>query len=336
MTEKKRPSIPFLYKLIAGILVFIGMFAVALIYGAADTTAMDAWNALTSNATGDKLSIIREIRLPREVAAIFVGAALAIAGAVMQGITRNPLADPGLLGLTSGANAALAIAIAFIPAANYFSIMIACFIGAAVGAIMVFGIGSIKKGGLSPLRIVLAGAAVSAFLHAIAEGIGIYFKISKDVSMWTAGGIIGTTWNQLQLIGPVIGAGVIVTILLSKQLTILSLSEDVATGLGLKIKHIKIILFIIIILLAGASVALVGNLVFIGLLVPHIVRAIVGTDYRYIIPMSGIVGAAFMLFADTLGRTINAPWETPVAAIVAMMGLPFFLFIVHKGGKQLS
>ncbi|MNN17213.1 Iron-uptake system permease protein FeuB [compost metagenome] len=214
--------------------------------------------------------------------------------------------------------------------------MIACFIGAAVGAIMVFGIGALKKGGFSPLRIVLAGAAVSAFLYAIAEGIGIYFKVSKDVSMWTAGGIIGTTWNQLQLIAPVITIGIIITILLSRQLTILSLSEEVAAGLGLQIKYIKVILFIVIILLAGASVALVGNLVFIGLLVPHIVRAIVGTDYRYIIPMSGLLGGTFMLFADTLGRTINAPWETPVAAIVAMMGLPFFLFIVHKGGKQFS
>lgn len=336
MTEKKRISIPFIYKLLAGILVFVGVFMIALIYGAADTSAVDVWRALTTKAVGDNLSIIREIRLPREVAAIFVGAALAVAGAVMQGITRNPLADPGLLGLTSGANAALAVTIAFIPAVNYFGIMIACFIGAAVGAIMVFGIGALKKGGFSPLRIVLAGAAVSAFLYAIAEGIGIYFKVSKDVSMWTAGGIIGTTWNQLQLIAPVITIGIIITILLSRQLTILSLSEEVAAGLGLQIKYIKVILFIVIILLAGASVALVGNLVFIGLLVPHIVRAIVGTDYRYIIPMSGLLGGTFMLFADTLGRTINAPWETPIAAIVAMMGLPFFLFIVHKGGKQFS
>ena len=120
----------------------------------------------------------------------------------MQGMTRNPLADPGLLGLTAGANAALAITIAFIPSANYFGIMIACFIGAAVGALMVFGIGAMKRGGFSPIRIVLAGAAVSAFLFAIAEGIGIYFKISKDISMWTAGGLIGTSWGQLQVIVP--------------------------------------------------------------------------------------------------------------------------------------
>jgi iron complex transport system permease protein len=154
--------------------------------------------------------------------------------------------------------------------------------------------------------------------------------------MWTAGGIIGTSWSQLQVIVPFILIGILISLFLSRQLTILSLSEEVAVGLGQKIPQIKTVLFIVIILLAGASVALVGNLAFIGLMVPHVVRAIVGTDYRFIIPMSAILGATFMLFADTLGRTINSPYETPVAAIVAMMGLPFFLLIVRKGGKEFS
>jgi iron complex transport system permease protein len=334
-TEYKR-TIPFVYKLVAGIILFAVMFIAAMVYGAANITLQDVWLALTSQVTGDSISIIREIRLPREIAAIFVGAALAISGAMMQGMTRNPLADPGLLGLTAGANAALAITIAFIPSVNYFGITIACFIGAAVGAMMVFGIGAMKRGGFSPMRIVLAGAAVSAFLFAIAEGIGIYFKVSKDVSMWTAGGLIGTSWSQLQVVVPFIMIGIIISLLFSRQLTILSLNEETAVGLGQKTTQIKTILFIVITMLAGAAVALAGNMAFIGLMVPHLVRAIVGTDYRYIIPMSAIAGAIFMLFADTLGRTINAPFETPVAAIVAMMGLPFFLLIVRKGGKAFS
>lgn len=312
------------------------MFFISMIFGAADVSVKDVWLALASSITNEHISIIRDIRLPREIAAIFVGAALAVSGAIMQGMTRNPLADPGLLGLTAGANATLAVTIAFIPSANYFLIMVACFIGAAIGALLVFGISSMKKGGLSPLRIVLAGAAVSAFLYAIAEGIGIYFKISKDISMWTAGGMIGTNWKQLQIIVPFIAIGIVVSILLSRQLTILSLNEDVAIGLGQNINRIKIFLFIVIIILAGASVALVGNMTFIGLMVPHIVRAIVGTDYRFILPMSATIGATFMLFADTLGRTLNAPYETPVVAIVAMLGLPFFLIIVQKGGKAFS
>ncbi|MCO0597455.1 iron ABC transporter permease [Peribacillus butanolivorans] len=336
MTNENQRFIPFMYKLIIAIVAFIGMFIISMVFGAADATVKDVWQALTSNATGDKISIIREIRLPREVAAIFVGAALAVSGAIMQGMTRNPLADPGLLGLTAGANAALAITLAFIPSANNLGIMSACFIGSAVGAIMVFGIGAMKKGGFSPLRIVLAGAAVSAFLFAVSEGVGIYFKVSKDVSMWTAGGNIGTSWSQLQVIVPFILIGILISLIFSRQLTILSLSEEVAVGLGQKTTKIKAILFVVIIILAGASVALVGNMVFIGLMVPHMVRAIVGTDYRFILPMSAIFGATFMLLADTLGRTINSPYETPVIAVVAMIGLPFFLLIVRKGGKAFS
>ncbi|WP_202709494.1 FecCD family ABC transporter permease [Sporosalibacterium faouarense] len=334
--EKKQRVTSFGLKLFVVILAFIGMFVVAMVVGAADISIKDVWLSLTSSKINDDILIIREIRLPREVAAIFVGAALAVSGAIMQGITKNPLADPGLLGLTAGANAALAITLAFIPSANYYIIFTACFIGSAVGVMLVFGISSLKRGGFTPFKVVLAGAAVSAFLYAIAEGISIYFKLSKDVSMWTAGGMIGTTWDQLKIIIPFIVVGLIIAIMLSRQLTILSLSEELAVGLGQKTIQIKIILFIVITVLTGASVALVGNIAFIGLMIPHIVRAIVGTDYRFIIPVSIFLGATLMLLADTLGRTINAPYETPVAAIVAMLGLPFFLFIVHKGGKALS
>jgi iron complex transport system permease protein len=326
----------FILKMAAGILVFLGAFAAAMIFGAADTSLNDVWLAITGTELSDKATMIREIRLPREVAAMAVGAALAVSGAIMQGLTRNPLADPGLIGLTAGGTAALAITLAFIPRVNYFGIMIACFIGCAVGAAMVLGIGSMKKGGFSPMRIVLAGAAVSAFLFAVAEGVGITFKLSKDVSMWTSGGMAGTSWSQLQFIIPIIAAGILISLMLSRQLTILSLSEEVAVGLGQKTVAIKGILFVVIVLLAGAGVALAGNLAFVGLMVPHIVRAIVGTDYRYIIPMSVIMGAAFMLLADTVGRTVNAPYETPVAAVVAVLGLPFFLFIVRKGGRDFT
>ncbi|TWD92437.1 iron complex transport system permease protein [Neobacillus bataviensis] len=336
MTNENRRSIPFIYKMAASLLVFIGMFILACLFGAAETTIKDVWLALTTNVKNETTLMLREIRFPREVAAIFVGAGLAVSGAIMQGLTRNPLADPGLLGLSAGANAALAIMIAFLPSANYLLITLACFLGAAAGTVMVFGIGAMTKGGFSPLRIVLAGAAVSGFLYAVAEGVGIYFKLSKNVSMWTSGGLIGTSWGQLDVVVPVITVGILISLLLARHLTILSLSEEVAVGLGQKITQIKTILFIVIILLAGASVALVGNMAFIGLMVPHVVRAMVGTDYRLILPMSAISGAAFMLLADTLGRTLHSPFETPVAAIVAVMGLPFFLIIVRKGGSVFS
>lgn len=336
MMNEKNHVITFIFKLMAGIAVLAAVFLAALVFGAADIHVKDVWLALASEMTGDKISIIRDIRLPREVGAAVVGAALSVSGAIMQGMTRNPLADPGLLGLTAGANAALAMSIVLIPSTNYFGHMVSCFIGAAIGALMVFGIGAIKKGGFSPLRLVLAGAAVSAFLYAVAEGLGIYFKVSKDVSMWTAGGLIGTTWTQLHVIVPFVIAGLLAALYFSRQLTILSLSDEVAIGLGQRTAHVKFVLFMVIILLAGASVALVGNMAFVGLMVPHIVRAVVGTDYRFILPMAAVLGAAFMLLADTLARTINSPYETPIVAIIAIMGLPFFLIIVHKGGRAFS
>ena len=333
MLKNKTVSIPMIGKFVIGVILFISVFMLAIVLGAADTSLRDAWSAITFGSANEAITMIREIRLPRELAAVAVGAALAVSGAIMQGMTRNPLADPGLLGITAGGNFALAVTLAFLPSANYFTVMLACFAGTALGTLLVFGIGMVAKNGLTPVKLVLAGSAISAMLYALAEGISLYFRISKNVSMWTSGGLIGTTWSQLQLIVPIILIGLIISIILSRQLTILSLNEEVAVSLGQNTKYIKIILLLIIIILAGASVALVGSMAFIGLMIPHIVRFIVGTDYRFVIPMSAICGATFMLLADTVGRMIYAPYETPVAAIVAMLGLPFFLLIVHKGGK---
>lgn len=335
MKNMKR-SIPFIFKLLGCLFIFVVLFVLSQIYGAADATAKDVWLAIASDEVSDSILVIRELRLPREVAGILVGAALAVAGTIMQGVTRNPLADPGLLGLSSGASMALALILAFAPGVGTFGIMLACFLGAALGASLVLLLSAMRRGQLSPTRIILAGAAVSAFLYAVSEAVGLYFKISKDVSMWTAGGLIGTTWDQVQAISPVIIIGVVIATLLSKQLTIMSLSDDVAVSLGQRLVLIKALLFVVVIVLTGASVALVGNIAFVGLMIPHIVRTFAGTDYRAIMPLSAITGASFMLLADTMGRTIHAPYETPVAAIVAMMGLPFFLFVVNKGGGKRS
>ncbi|MHA7580345.1 FecCD family ABC transporter permease [Paenibacillus vandeheii] len=334
--KNKRLPFRFATKLLGSVLVLIVCFIIAMMFGAEETTFRNLWLTLTSATKSDNILILREIRLPRELAAMLIGAALAVSGGIMQGITRNPLADPGLLGLTSGANMALALAFVFMPTLGYFGIMVACFVGAALGAVLVIVLGSMRRGSLSPIRVVLAGAAVSAFMYAISDGISIFFKISKDVSMWTSGGLIGTTWGQIQAIAPVILIGLVIVPFLSNQINILSLSDEVATGLGQKLVLVKTILFLLVIVLTGASVALIGNMAFVGLMIPHIVRKMVGTDYRYIIPVSIFAGAAFMLLAETLGRTINAPYETPVVAIASMLGLPFFLFVVRRGGKALS
>ncbi|MBO9597242.1 MAG: iron ABC transporter permease [Cohnella sp.] len=323
------------FKLAFSLAALLAAFAAAMLLGAKDVSIQELWLVLSGRSGDDKITMLREIRYPREVAAVLVGAALAVSGAIMQGLTRNPLADPGLLGLSAGARASLALTLTIMPTLSYFGIMIACFIGAAVGMLLVIGISAIKIGGLSPLRLVLAGSAVTAFLYAVSDGAGLLFKTSKNVTMWTSGGLIGTSWGQIQAIAPIIVCAIIAAILLSKPLTILSLNEEAAVGLGLRTIYVKVALYILVILLAGAAVALVGNMAFIGLMIPHIVRGIFGIDYRSVIPMSAVWGATFMLAADTLGRTLNAPFETPVIAIIAVLGLPFFLFIVRKGVKSL-
>ncbi|KFL17502.1 iron ABC transporter [Geobacillus stearothermophilus] len=324
---------PFRYMFFLSLGLLVAVWFGSMRVGVADTTWSDVWRALFSDQQSKQLDLIRELRLPRETAAAFVGAGLAVAGAIMQGMTRNPLADPGLLGLTAGANAALAMTMAFFPSAHYLLITVACLLGAAAGAGAVFGIGAARKGGFSPLRIVLAGSAVSTLLFAIAEGIGLYFHISKDVSMWTSGGVAGASWKQLSVVIPLITTGLAIAVLYARPLTILSLSEEVAVGVGQKTAAVKTALFLAVFLLTGASVAIAGNITFIGLMIPHLVRRIAGADYRFVIPLSAAIGASAMVMADTAARTIYAPFETPVAAIIAVIGLPFFLFVVRKKGR---
>lgn len=325
---------PFWLQALFGLILLAVTVTISLCVGAANTSIQDVYEAVVGQSGGKHYTILREIRFPRIIAAIFVGSALAVAGAIMQGVTRNPLADPGLLGLTAGANAVLALTMALIPNASYMMLIFACFVGAGIGMMIVYGIGASTKNGFSPLKLVLAGAAVSALLQAIADGTGILFQISKDVSMWTSGGLIGTTWQALMIV-PFILIGLVVAFIFSRQLTILSLNEEVAVGLGQNTTVIKGIMMFVVVVLAGSAVALVGNLAFVGLMVPHIVRAIVGTDYRFVLPMSAIIGGWFMVTADFAGRMINAPYETPVVAIISIIGLPFFLLLVRKGGRQL-
>jgi len=326
-------ALPFPLKLIAAAVLLVVSMLFATGFGAADTSLKDVVDAMLGKEGGDYYTVLREIRFPRVVAAFFVGSALAVAGAIMQGMTRNPLADPGLLGLTSGANVALAVTLAFLPAASYFTIIVACLVGAGAGMFIVFGVASSSRDGLSPLKLILAGAAISLFLQALADGVGILFNVSKNISMWTSGGLVGITWQALS-IAPLIFIGLAMGILFSRQLTVLSLNEELAVGLGQQTKRIRIILMILTVILAGSSVALAGNLAFFGLMIPHIVRMITGSDYRLIIPMAIVVGGLFMVLTDFAGRLINAPFETPAVALVALIGLPFFLFLVRKGGRS--
>src|SRR5699024_6860559 len=184
MSENHTKRFPGFFKWLLLLLFTLGMFVVAMTFGAADISIHDVYTAIFTQESSKNIAIIREIRLPREIAALIVGAALAVAGAIMQGMTRNPLADPGLFGLSAGASAALALTLAIYTHANYFILMLVSFVGAGIGGALVFAIASAKRGKIAPLQLVLAGAAVSAFLFAIAEGTGLYFKVTRQMTSW--------------------------------------------------------------------------------------------------------------------------------------------------------
>lgn len=323
--------------LTVGFILLVFSMIVAISVGAANIDFFSVWRSILDyDPSRDADRIIMSLRLPRELGAAIVGAAFAVSGAIMQGMTRNPLADPGLLGLNAGASLALACVFAFQTDATYLTIMLVSFVGAGIGAGMVFGLGSLSRGGMTPFRIILAGSAVSLFLISLGEGIALYFKLSQDLAFWTAGGVSGTNWTQLKLITPVVLVGVLIAVMFSKRLTILSFGDEIAKGLGTRIFFTKTILMIIVLILAGAAVSLVGSIAFVGLIIPHIVRFLVGTDYRWIIPCSAMFGSIFMVLADTMARMVNPPYETPMGAVVSIIGVPFFLYLARRGGRKFT
>ncbi len=305
-------------------------------FGAADIKFLEVWTAIFNfNPELTNHQIIQELRLPRVFAGAMVGASFAVAGAIMQGMTRNPLADSGLLGLNAGAGFALTLCFAFFPGLPYMYLILYSFLGAGFGALIVYGVGSLAKGGLTPLRLVLAGAALSALLGALSEGIQLHFKIGQNMAMWYAGGVAGTKWFQLKLMFPWIAAAIVGAIALSRSITMLSLGEDVARGLGQRTQLVKLAGTVIVLVLAGAAVSIVGAVGFVGLIIPHLTRKLVGVDYRWIIPCSAILGSLLVVFADLVARMINPPSESPIGALIALIGVPFFLFLARKERREL-
>ncbi|WP_373231325.1 FecCD family ABC transporter permease [Cohnella sp.] len=291
--------------LFGGIFALIISIALSVSFGAAEIAFVTVWEAVFRfNPDLTTHQIIQELRLPRVLGGAMVGASFAVAGALMQGMTRNPMADSGLLGLNAGAG-------------------------------LVFGISSLAKGGLTPVRLVLAGAGVSALLAALSEGIALYFRIGQDLAFWYAGGVAGTKWFQLKVMFPWVGGAIIAAMMLSRSITVLSLGEEIAAGLGQRTRLIKLAGTVIVLILAGSAVAVVGTVGFVGLIIPHLTRFLVGVDYRWIIPCSAVLGSLLVVFADLGARMINPPFETPIGALIALIGVPFFLYLARKERREL-
>ncbi|WP_259415974.1 FecCD family ABC transporter permease [Bacillus toyonensis] len=318
------------------ILFLIGSIFLAISLGAKDIHLQTVWAAvLDYNPKLTQHQIIYELRLPRVIGAAVVGAAFAVAGAVMQGVTRNPLADAGVLGINAGAMFVVAFSFAFFPHMPYSYLMIVSFIGAVLSTVLIFVIGSATSGGLTPMRLTIAGAVMAALLHSLSSGVAIYYDLSQDLAFWYAGGVAGVKWEHLKFLVPIILITIVFATVLGRSISLISMGDDVATNLGVKTNRTRILGMIIVVILAGVSVSAVGSIGFVGLVIPHIARKLVGVNYRLIIPMSALLGAMLLVVADLGARTINPPKELAIGIMVALVGVPFFLYIARKVGREL-
>ena len=277
---------------------------------------------------------ILELRLPRTIGDLFTGACLAAAGAMMQGVTRNPLADAGLLGINAGASFALALCMAFFSSLGFGFSLFCTFLGAAAAVGIVYGLLRFNHRKTDPIRLVLAGSAVSIFLTSLSQSLAIRFNIGQDMTFWTAGGAGSIRMNQLQIALPVMIIALILAWILARKVAVLSLGDETAQSLGIAIEKTQAFCLFDVMLLAGCATALVGPISFVGLLVPYFVRFFVGSDYRRVIPCSMLAGALFMVAADLLSRLVNPPAETPVGLIFALIGVPVFIWICRRGGDD--
>lgn len=317
--------------LILAIIALLLCLIFSVSFGAADIALPQILSAFTQFDGSREHLIIQTVRLPRSIIAMLIGAAMATAGAVMQGITRNPLADPGILGVNAGAAFAVVIAIFTFGASTPSTYIWYAFAGAGVTVISVYFLASLGRSGVTPLNLTIAGAAVSALLASLTTGVLIVSQRTlEEIRFWLAGSLAGIDESIIAQILPYIIIGLIIAFALSRQIAILSLGEDVAKGLGQQTLWVKIAGAVSVLLLEGSAVAAAGAIGFIGLVVPHIVRFIVGTDYRWILPYSAVFGAILLLGSDVLARLVIRPQEIPVGVMTALVGAPFFVYLAKK------
>lgn len=274
--------------------------------------------------------VILNLRLPRTIGAMMIGAGFATAGALMQGVTRNPLSDSGLLGINAGAGLGLAVGMALITSPQPWQMVICSFFGAFISSFIVLAASNRSVIGLDPVRLLLFGTALSSFLAAISQAISLFFQLNQDLIFWYIGGAANISWEQIKWTLPLMLLALIGAILLSPDVMLLSLGDEVALSLGKDPAKVRTLAMGMVLVLAGVSVSLVGTISFVGLMVPQIMRFFVGGDYRRIVPASALGGALLVLVCDIIARIINPPLETPVGVIISLIGVPFLLLQVRR------
>lgn len=312
------------------ILILLGTIFLSIRVGSVSVSYSDIFNAFTSDA-GGTAGIIRDIRIPRVLMAVIVGANLAISGVLLQGVMRNPMADPGITGISSGASVVVMIVMLYFPGATA-SVPVFGFIGGILACVLIYSLA--WKQGLSAVRIVLAGVAVNSILGGVSSLISILNSESlSSVLTWLNGELGKKGWDKVSTIAIYSAVGLVLAMLSYRCCDLLALGDKNTKSLGYNPNLLRIIISAIAVFLAGISTAYVGVIGFIGLVVPHMSRMLMGSEHKYLIPFSGLLGSIVLLLADTVGRIVIAPYEIPVGVIMTVCGGPFFLYLLRKDSK---
>jgi len=318
--------------LVAALLGVVIVGLLSLRIGSISISTQEAWDALFNyDPTSYNQTVVRTLRLPRTVIALGVGAGLAVAGATMQAVTRNPLAGPSILGVSSGATFAIVTAIYFIGLNSPYEYIWFSFAGALAASTLVFVIGSAGRDGPSPVKLALAGVVISALLSAWTSALLLLDEQTLDqVRFWLAGSVAGRPLDVFWIVSPFLIGGSIICLFLGHQLNVMNLGEDAARSLGMRTGRTRVICSILVVLITGAAVSAAGPIGFIGLATPHIVRSVVGSDYRWVLPYSVLVGAILLTAADIAGRIVLRPSELQVGIMTALVGAPFLIYLARK------
>ncbi|WP_258132239.1 iron ABC transporter permease [Microbacterium sp. MYb62] len=317
--------------LLAALVLLILMFLVSLGVGARGISFAEVWQALWHPDGGETSFIVHEMRMSRACLALAVGAALGVAGALIQALTRNPLADTGILGVGAGANVAVVIAIGLLGVTALSQYLWFAFAGAVLVTVLVYALGSIGTAGATPVRLTLVGIALGAVLGGFASAITMLNPDSfDDMLRWSAGSLAGRGWSTLAVVAVPIAIGLLIGAVAGRPLNAISLGDDLARSLGANVTRTRVLVIVAVTLLAGAATAAAGPIGFVGLMVPHVVRWFTGPDQRWIIPFSALGAALLLLASDVVGRVVLAPQELEVGIVTAFVGAPVLIVLARR------
>lgn len=321
--------------LFIGIFLLILTLVLTLSFGASHYHLKEISEALTFFSKENfHHTTIRDIRLPRWIADVIVGASLSVSGTIMQGTTRNPMADSGLMGIASGSTLGIVIVMTFFPNAGRFERMGISAIGAIAVTLLIYAIATLGKGRMNTQRLVLSGMAISTLLSSLTTAIVLKYGLSNQMLRYTSGSSANVIWKDIYISLPIFLFSIFLSILIARFLTAMNLGEEISISLGVNRRLVVALATVIVLSLSSVAVIMIGPVGYVGLMVPYFARYIAGTDYRYILPLSAIYGANFVCGIDLLSKLIRPGKELPIGLLITMIGVPFFVYISRKKGGE--